>query len=174
MMLREWQNFYLLAGGAAATLIGLMFVALSLASRTLIAHTRSGFRTWVDPTLTHFAYVLVTALVMVVPVVTASVLGITFILAGAIGVGRSVELLYRAWQQHHRDRRIELDDWLWRFVLPFAGHLLLLQAGVAFLRDVALAFVSLAIATALLLLVGIRNAWDLALWIASQGGDGPT
>lgn len=28
--LRDWQNFYVLMGGASATLTGLMFVAISL------------------------------------------------------------------------------------------------------------------------------------------------
>ena len=42
--LRDWQNFYILAGGASATLAGLMFVAISLGSTgwPLIAGSRCG------------------------------------------------------------------------------------------------------------------------------------
>jgi len=34
----SWQNFYLMAGGAAAALTGLIFVALSLQTRAIMAH----------------------------------------------------------------------------------------------------------------------------------------
>ena len=171
-MLHDWQNFYLLAGGAAATFTGLMFVALSLASGTLIDQTPSAVRTWVDPTLIHFAYVLVIALVLVVPVVTQTVLGGFCILAGVISGGRSLDILYRPWRQHHGGRPIDLDDWAWRFLVPFAGQLLLLGAGAGFLRGSVLAFVWLAVACVFLLMAGIRNAWDLALWIALHRKDG--
>src|SRR5258708_20091866 len=34
----SWQNFYLMTGGAAAALTGLLFVALSLQAKAIIGH----------------------------------------------------------------------------------------------------------------------------------------
>ncbi len=39
-----WQNFYVMVGGAAAALTGLLFVAMSLHSKAIIAHPIHGTR----------------------------------------------------------------------------------------------------------------------------------
>jgi len=39
-----WQNFYVMVGGAAAALTGLLFVAMSLHSNVIIAHPLYGTR----------------------------------------------------------------------------------------------------------------------------------
>ena len=39
-----WQNFYVMAGGAAAALTGLLFVAMSLHAKAIIAHPVLGNR----------------------------------------------------------------------------------------------------------------------------------
>ena len=39
-----WQNFYVMVGGAAAALTGLLFVAMSLHSKAIIAHPLHGTR----------------------------------------------------------------------------------------------------------------------------------
>ncbi len=39
-----WQNFYVMVGGAAAALTGLLFVAMSLHSKAIIAHPLYGTR----------------------------------------------------------------------------------------------------------------------------------
>jgi hypothetical protein len=54
-----WRHdFCLLVGGAAATLVGLMFVAISLGSRSITERSPPDLRVFVDPTLIHFIYVL--------------------------------------------------------------------------------------------------------------------
>ncbi len=41
-LLAEWENFYVIAGTAAATLTGLMFVAITLIARDESEEQRSG------------------------------------------------------------------------------------------------------------------------------------
>jgi hypothetical protein len=60
--LQRWHDFYLLVGGAAATLVGLMFVAISLGSRLITEQSIPGLRVFVTPTIIHFIYVLVIAI----------------------------------------------------------------------------------------------------------------
>jgi hypothetical protein len=49
--LYEWRNFYVLLGAAAATLTGLMFVVVSLGPHLIAAHTATGVRVFVTPTV---------------------------------------------------------------------------------------------------------------------------
>ena len=35
---QSWQNFYIMVGGAAAALTGLLFVAMSIHAKAIIAH----------------------------------------------------------------------------------------------------------------------------------------
>ena len=41
---QSWQNFYVMTGGAAAALTGLLFVAMSLHARAIIGHRFLGNR----------------------------------------------------------------------------------------------------------------------------------
>jgi hypothetical protein len=64
--LQRWHDFYLLVGGAAATLVGLMFVAISLGSRLITEQSVPALRVFVTPTIIHFIYVLVIATVVMI------------------------------------------------------------------------------------------------------------
>jgi hypothetical protein len=59
-------------------------------------------------------------------------------------------------------------DWIWFVGLPFLSYLLLLFAGVGFLVEVPFAMYGVAAGLVLLVITGIRNAWDLVLWTAQQ------
>jgi hypothetical protein len=63
--LRDWQTFYLLVGGAAAGLVGLTFVAITVGSGSINQQDLTGLRTFINPSLIHFIYVLVTPSVVV-------------------------------------------------------------------------------------------------------------
>ena len=60
-----WRDFYILAGTAAATLVGLLFVGLSLHLRVVIAS--SEVRSLARVTLANFGAMLFVALFMVIP-----------------------------------------------------------------------------------------------------------
>ena len=63
----DWDNFYMLAGGTAGTLIGLIFVVITLG----IDHAQEGdearARFFVTPILVYFTSLLVISMVMVPP-----------------------------------------------------------------------------------------------------------
>ena len=63
----DWDNFYMLAGGTAGTLIGLIFVVITLG----MDHAQGGdmlcIRIFVTPILVYFVSLLVVAMVMVPP-----------------------------------------------------------------------------------------------------------
>jgi len=63
--LAGWHDFYILAGTAAATLVGLLFVGLSLHLQIVV--TTSEVRSLARVTLVNFAAVVFLALFMVIP-----------------------------------------------------------------------------------------------------------
>ncbi len=169
-LLREWHNFYLLIGGAAASLAGLMFVAISLGSGTITPKNLQALRVFVNPTLIHFIYVLVAALVIVIPTWTR--LGILLVLVGLISTGRTIGMIPYLRQQH-RAHTIDSDDWTWYLLAPAVSYLLFVGTGIGFLLRISLALDGLAVASILLLIAGIRNAWDFVTYLLLRQGDPP-
>jgi hypothetical protein len=66
-MLHGWDNFYMMAGTAGATLIGLLFVIITLSTHLSSSGIAHGARAFLTSTLVHFGSVLLQALVVLVP-----------------------------------------------------------------------------------------------------------
>jgi hypothetical protein len=115
--LQSWQNFYLLMGGASATLVGLMFVAIWLGSKFFSRQTVVEIRTFVSPTLMYFVYVLITSAVLVSPTVTRTFLGILLLLTGLISLGISLSGVPYMHHQY-RNQQTDMTDWMWYFLIP--------------------------------------------------------
>ena len=60
LLLERWANFYLIASAAAATLIGLLFVVVALASerRVVEVEPTAKIHLYLTPTVVYFASVL--------------------------------------------------------------------------------------------------------------------
>ena len=160
---RDWQTFYFLVGGAAAGLVGLTFVAITVGSGTITKQNISGLRTFVNPSLIHFIYVLVTASVVVMPTVTRTQLGILLAVAGLVSLTRAVSTLPFMWQQYRR-HVVDMHDWAWYFLAPVASYLIYAGTGAGLVLGNGWAINGLAWASILLLVAGIRNTWDMVLW----------
>jgi hypothetical protein len=162
--LHNWQNFYLLVGGAAATLVGLMFVAISLGTRLITERSVPALRVWVHPTLIHFIYVLVIATITMIPTLTRSPLGILLVFAGLVSFGNALRMVpYMRKQQ--REQEADRSDWVWYLIVPSITYLLFVGTGIGLLLGHDRALNGLAFAIILLLVNGIRNAWDMVVWI---------
>ncbi|HVH31429.1 MAG TPA: hypothetical protein VNA31_07170 [bacterium] len=170
--LQTWQSFYLLMGGASATLVGLMFVAIWLGSGLFTEQSVVGLRTFMSPTLMHFVYVLITSAVVVIPTVTGTFLSILLLLTGLVSLGiclSGVPYMHR----QYRKQQADITDWVWYFLVPSASYLLYVASGIALLLGTSQALNALAGASVLLLIVGIRNAWDLVVWFVLRKRDAP-
>jgi hypothetical protein len=84
-MLHGWDNFFMLAGTAAATLIGLLFVAITLGANVSTPAKTYGTRAFLTPTIFQFGVVLFECLAMVVPWPSAWAVGIILGLCGLTG-----------------------------------------------------------------------------------------
>ena len=166
--LSNWQNFYMLMGTAAATLTGLMFVVTTLIAGidTHVSTLNAGISAFNTPTVVHFGAVLMLAGILSAPWQTFSSLGF---LLGLVGLGMAFYLLIVL----RRMRRIPhyqstLEDWLWYMVLPLLAHILLIVAAFMLLNNPSPALYMVSLAMMVLLLVGIRNAWDNVTFLAVE------
>jgi hypothetical protein len=169
--LRDWQTFYFLVGGAAAGLVGLTFVAITVGSGLITKQDIAGLRTFTNPSLIHFIYVLVTAAVVVMPTVTRMQLGIILVLTGLVSSGRALSALPFMWHQYKR-HVVDMHDWVWYFLAPMAGYLLYMGTGAELLMGTpGQTLNGLAWASVLFLVAGIRNTWDMVLWFMLMKDD---
>jgi hypothetical protein len=161
-----WQNFYILVGTAAATLVGLMFVAVTFGANLVTPETQATARAFLDPPFTHFAHVLLTACLVVIPTMRSWLLGsllVVFLAVRVVGLGW-VHRQMRGAQQRSGD--VELSDWITGIVVPALAYVLLGASAAAFLRGYTVAFDLLAVVTVAMLFTGIYSAWELMVWMA--------
>ena len=169
-LLHDWHDFYILVGTASATLVGLMFVAASIGSSIFDEDHRAGMTAFITPTVVHFAAVLFTCLLVTIPTQSWRTLG------GLIGAGGLVGAIYcgrLVAQMIIRHRfNVDLIDRLFYALLPLLGYLLALIAAVLLLMQSTASANLIAAAVLTLLFAGIRNAWDMMVWIVIRTPSG--
>ena len=160
-----WESFYVIIGSSAAALTGLQFVVLVLGAeaRSVRAPTVGAFGT---PTVVHFCLVLLISAILSVPWRAVSSAGLAL---GASGVGGIVYM----WVVIKRARRQKgyvpvMEDWLWHFTFPLVAYVTLLAAALALRRDPPHWLLVIGTTALFLLFIGIHNAWDAVIYIATQ------
>ena len=163
--IRDWQNFYMLTGAAAATLIGLLFVAISISAGTNLSfeRTRNSLGTFVSPILVYYVQAFLLSCLAVIPLQNINIPGFVIVVPGIIDVFLSLKVCWRILVLH-RDE-MDLGHWIWHFLLPLLTGLLLVGIAIGVFDDVPLAAPGLAIADLLCLTIGLRNTWVLTLWL---------
>ena len=167
-LLRDWQSFYLLTGTAAATLIGLIFLAISLGARLVPAGDSAALRAFVVPIVTHFGAVLVLSALLLIPIYTLPFLSGTLMAAGLVGLGYNLEVARQLVRHHRQEEALDWRHWLWHWLVPTAGYALVAAAGLGLLLGRAALLPAAAVGALALIFTGLRNAFDLFLWIARQ------
>jgi hypothetical protein len=168
-----WQTFYVLVGTAAATLVGLMFVAVTFGSSLVKRETSTTVRSFIDPTFTHFVQVLFLACLAVIPTMGPRLLGALVLGVGALRAAALIRVHRHMRQAQRIHNDIELSDWVTGIVLPLLCYLLLGATGIGFIEGYAPAFTALAIVTVAILMLGIFGAWELMLWMALRRARAP-
>jgi hypothetical protein len=169
-MLEGWHEFYGLLGTAAAALVALLFVAASIGAGYLSAERRSPTRTFTSPIVFHYTYILFLSLAALVPINSDNSL------AAVIGVSSVVALVYSAFILAGvlRSAIRDLDDRLGYGATPIAAYLASLVAAIFIFERSPIGPPLLAGALVLLLLVNIRNAWDLTVFFAQRRASDPS
>lgn len=162
-----WETFYVIIGSSAAALTGLMFVVIALtgeARRGGLRPSVGSIRAFATPIVVHFGGVLLLAALMTTPVHTVLTLSLSLAGCGVGGLGFVRWVVIQTRRQ--QDYVPIAEDWEWHVTMPAVVYaaVLLGAAGLWWRPTIALTLV--AAAALFLLYIGIRNAWDSAIYIA--------
>jgi len=168
--LPAWESFYVILGSAAAVLTGLVFVAITLIadsgtrrSRQAIEATIEAFNT---STVLHLCAVLVVSALLSAPWQELSHAGLLLGLAGLGGMAYALLTVRRLRRQE--GYRPEREDWLWYAFVPFGAYAALVVAALLLPRSPTRALFGIGAILLLLLVLGLRNAWDTVTYTAVQ------
>jgi hypothetical protein len=161
--LQDWHDFFAIIGTVSATLIGAMFVVVSLGIGVLTRDRAAAIRTFLSATVGHLSAVLLVAVLTMVPALGWVWLGAGVGIAGIAGLCFGVRIVF-GFNQHAGTER---SDWYWYAVFPLLGYALLLAAGGLGLRGEGISLDLLAFGLSVLLIAGIRNAWDMIVFLVT-------
>jgi hypothetical protein len=166
-----WSNFYYLIGSAAAGLIGLLFVVMTLTSGLDRSRARRGAALYMTPTIVHFGVVFTISALTMAPglgMQGAAVLCGFVAVLGLACAGRAF-VGFRKPRKEGAEPPHWSDFWLYA-ALPTALYGGVIAACAGVWARASWATLAMAGLLLTLLLLGIRNAWDLVSSIAPARG----
>ena len=163
-LLAGWENFYVIVGSSAGGLTGLTFVVIALAGEANKVRV-SGLRAFVTPTIVHFGVVLALAAFLSMPHQSILALSLGFAAIAAFGLIWGAVIVHNM-PKRGSDYSPVAEDWIWNVILPALVYLVVLTMAYVVWRHVAGALYGMAAAALGLLFIGIRNAWDIAVWMS--------
>lgn len=164
--LAEWETFYVIIGSSGAALTGLMFVVVALAAERSGAPGGDSMTAFGTPTILYFGMVLLVASVATMPRRTVLSLSLC-ILVGAL-VGLIYTTVGIARMRRQKDYTPVREDWFWHAVMPLSAYALLLVASLVLLVSPEQALYLIAGVVLFMLYIGVRNAWDAAVYVATS------
>lgn len=167
--LPPWSGFFIMTGTSAASLIGLMFVVITLVTRAeRQARTEDGLATFSTPTVMHFCAVLLISATMTAPwhslIFTAVISG----LVGIYGVVYVVRVIVRS--RRFTQYVPDAEDWTWYWIMPLLAYGAIFGAAIGLVKAPIQPLFALAGGVLLLIFIGIRNAWDVVTFLVIRGG----
>ncbi len=161
--LSAWDSFYVIVGSSGAALIGLQFVVIALV-KDLRARTSSGtISAFGTPTVVHLGGALVISAIMSAPWPTLFAASVALVIAGVIGLGYGVRVLWHA--RNQTGYKPVFEDWLWHLVLPICAYAAVAIGGFLVQVWTRSALFAIAAAALGLLLIAIHNAWDTVTYV---------
>jgi hypothetical protein len=163
-----WHDFYVMTGSGAAALTGLLFVIVTLAPHIVARSVDTGVRSFISPIAVHFTAAMTVSAVMLAPDIPAMMLGGGL---AAAGVGL---IVYMAWTRANRQwlsNKLPILDWIWYIGLPLVAFVSIIGSGIAIAKNAVMGPYTLAAATVLLIIIGIRNAWDIVVWMTTKASE---
>jgi len=161
-MFVNWSNFFELTGAAGATLVGLLFVVVSLNTAMTASRKLDIARASMTPALYNFTDVLLQSMVVLVPWQSNWPSGIIFILLGIWGLIYRINRVIVRNKLHLRAIH-GLVDRIFHNLVPVVASVIVLAGGVGLFAGAAFTPYAVASSSALLLVSGIYRTWGETL-----------
>jgi hypothetical protein len=166
-----WQTFFFIVGSAAAALIGVQFVVITLIAtirRRADAATISAFAT---PTVVHLGAALLVSAQMAAPWQSLAPLSGALAACGLAGLWYSTVVMLRARRQ--TGYKPVREDWIWYAILPCGAYADLALGALFLSSGTRVGLFTIGGGALALLFIGIHNAWDAVthLVVTRPNGD---
>ena len=161
-MFPRWDGFYMLLGSASAGLIGLVFIVVTLTSGFDRARALRGSSRFMTPTVLQFAVVVLVSAIASAPVSA----GLARLGLAVVALGSLFHAARNSWRMFGGDGEPPAhwsDPWTYG-AAPAVAYAILFAVGAAGWT------LGVGIMALVILLCGVRNAWDLITWIAPMRG----
>jgi hypothetical protein len=166
----SWHEFYLMAGTAAVTLAGLLFVALSIHVDALVHEEREHLVGLARVTLFAFTAVLILSLMMLVPHQSLKLVAAEMMI---VGVNFSLWTLKELrWRPKHHDPGFSIGVFRRRTIFPLVGYGLIGFSGLGLFITHEAEMMYFAIGAICMLLGNASgSSWDLLIRVARMKRD---
>ena len=170
--LNRWHDFYGLAGGASATLIGLLFVGVSIHIDLIAQENAKTLRQVAGQILFNFVYVIIIALTISSPIASQELLAIVLLVVGITGL---IRLMVRAMnvmriEQHwFREELLNPINSVAHILLPGSCFLIIIASGIMLLSSpdqLQTVFALMMLAIVYMIVRAVVDAWTLLIQVA--------
>ena len=160
-----WANLFTLAGGASATIIGLLFVAISLRTDIRKASATSLDRTVVGHNFFMLLTVLLISIYFMVPNQSQNSLGISVLITAGI----PCYFFTRDLIQSRRDPALDRSTLFWSFIMPIISFLVTMVIGITFIINDDSEIGWFIFVVSMLLIIPTRVSWDMLMASSEDG-----
>jgi hypothetical protein len=165
--LAGWQNFYMLTGASAASLIGLLFVSVSIHIDTIVSLQKNdAVRALAEQTFRNLIIILLFAFIFTVPDPTPYGTGIPLLILGLLGLWRTVWL----WIKFSRISKIHIlkaEQLLKQLLIPNTiCYLALLNVSISLIQGSTSILNWMVLVVIYLTIAALISAWTLMVHLA--------
>jgi hypothetical protein len=161
-MFKGWSNFFITTGAAGGTLVGLLFVVVTLGTGLPTVRKLDIAHASLTPALYSFASVLLQSMVVLVPWQSDWPSGVIFIVMGIGGMIYRIKAVRVRRTLHLRAIQSTMDRIIHNLT-PILASVVLIGGGVALITGEPGAPFAIAGSTTLFLLSGIYRTWGQTL-----------
>ncbi len=159
----DYSSFYLASSGAAATLLGLLFIAIQFNIDAFATDPTNRWRATARSTFSIYVVLFALPLVLLIPGLSEVAQGWAIDLAAVLGVYRAFRTWWPVWRaalQHRRERWTQL---LRLLVSPLVIYTIMIIDGYQLVQNQPLTGPEIGISLALagLFVIALTNSWNL-------------
>jgi len=153
--LTDWRDFYVMIGTASAAIVGASFIVVTLSAG--LEDRALGIRGFISPTAVHLGSVLIGSAILMIPAIDAIAVALLLGIGGLAGLIYCGIVAARIWRM-----KLDLEDRCFYALLPVAAYGMMVTVAILIVIEADSSLYVLAASLIILLIVGMRNAWDMA------------
>jgi hypothetical protein len=112
-VLAGWHDFAMLIGAASGTLLGAMFVVVSVGTGFLTPERAAMTGIWITPTVAHVSCALFGCVLLLIPGISWAALAFVYGCSGVVGLAYGGWIFRAIWR-----RQTDISDRIWHALAP--------------------------------------------------------